>query len=316
MYTINKNCRLFLCFKSALAIVALLFFAFPALAVVDISLNEQDITLSKENAFAGDTVKIFARLNNLGDADILGYVIFSDNQKQISIPQSISIRPGTYDDVFVDWKVTGGEHKITLEIFDIDAFGQNPRKNKTVQKIYSIDSDSDGDGIGDKKDPDADNDGLPNDQEIATGTDPLKPDSDGDGVSDKIDAFPKDKTEWRDTDNDGIGDNKDSDADGDGLTNDQEIQQYGTNPLNSDSDNDGLSDQTEIAVQTDPNKPDSDYDGVNDLLDKFPLDSARTGASLMDSVAGLLNSKNSMYLIYGAPFALLVMYLLFRKKRR
>ena len=42
-----------------------------------------------------------------------------------------------------------------------------------------------------------------------------------------------------------MGDNKDPDADGDGLTNQDEIQEYGTNPLSSDSDNDGLNDKQE-----------------------------------------------------------------------
>ncbi len=45
-------------------------------------------------------------------------------------------------------------------------------------------SDVDVDGTGDVCDPDADNDGLTNDEEIALGTDPLNPDTDGGGVND------------------------------------------------------------------------------------------------------------------------------------
>ena len=44
--------------------------------------------------------------------------------------------------------------------------------------------DSDGDGIPDATDTDADNDGLSNDEEVTLGTDPYNPDSDGDGVTD------------------------------------------------------------------------------------------------------------------------------------
>lgn len=52
--------------------------------------------------------------------------------------------------------------------------------------------DNDKDGIGDNADTDDDNDGIPDDQEIKSGTDPLKKDSDGDGVNDNVDAFPLD----------------------------------------------------------------------------------------------------------------------------
>jgi hypothetical protein len=46
--------------------------------------------------------------------------------------------------------------------------------------------------------------------------DAIDPDDDDDGVPDDADAFPLDRTEWADTDADGIGDNADPDDDGDG----------------------------------------------------------------------------------------------------
>jgi hypothetical protein len=45
--------------------------------------------------------------------------------------------------------------------------------------------------------------------EYDIGTDPLDPDTDDDGYSDKDDIFPLDYDEWADTDSDGIGDNSD-----------------------------------------------------------------------------------------------------------
>ena len=77
-------------------------------------------------------------------------------------------------------------------------------------------------------------------------------DADGDKVKDNIDSFPLDSTEWRDTDNDGLGDNTDQDDDNDGLTDEEEIFVYGTNPLNTDSDNDGVSDKKEIEIGKNP----------------------------------------------------------------
>ena len=55
------------------------------------------------------------------------------------------------------------------------------------------------------------------------------------------------------------------DTDGDGLTDDDEINKYGTDPRNPDTDGDGLSDGDEvIRYKTDPQNPDTDGDGLKD----------------------------------------------------
>lgn len=58
------------------------------------------------------------------------------------------------------------------------------------------------------------------------GTDPGKKDTDLDSVNDGIDDFPLDRSEWVDTDGDGIGNNADLDDDGDTLSDIEEM--YGT----------------------------------------------------------------------------------------
>jgi hypothetical protein len=78
--------------------------------------------------------------------------------------------------------------------------------------------DVDGDGIA-ENDPDADNDGTPNER----------------------DAFPLDKKESVDTDGDGIGDNKDSDDDNDGSPDTIEARR-GTDAKRADTDGDGVGD--------------------------------------------------------------------------
>ena len=105
-------------------------------------------------------------------------------------------------------------------------------------------ADSDGDGIGDNSDPDADPDGdrLINADDAFPNDPAASVDSDGDGAPDAwndnateeeiaasdlmLDTFPNDPNETRDTDGDGVGDNadafpedptEDTDADGDGV---------------------------------------------------------------------------------------------------
>ncbi len=57
----------------------------------------------------------------------------------------------------------------------------------------------------------------------------------------------------------------DADADADQLTDDDETNQYGTDPNNADTDGDGLDDYTEIfTTNTDPTLIDTDQDGLND----------------------------------------------------
>lgn len=276
-------------------------------AAADLSISETDITLTKEEPFDGDAVKIYARVFNIGDEDVFGFVQFFSNQKEIADPQPISVKPNTYDDVFINWKAKAGAHSIKAKI--ISAADQNAKNNES-QKAVFVDSDSDKDGIGNAKDPDIDGDGLLNEEEKSAGTDSFKPDTDGDGINDKIDIFPLEKTEWRDTNNNGIGDNKDPDADGDALPNVDEIQKYGTNPLNQDTDADGLPDGQEIAVKKDPNKPDNPAQLKNSWF------SSLFSASFLDSVVSFFKGgKNTLYLLLGIP-ALLIIILLFRKKGR
>jgi hypothetical protein len=108
-------------------------------------------------------------------------------------------------------------------------------------------ADSDGDGISDEIDPDDDNDGISDIDEVAgppPGPDPTiapeLPDADGDGIPNDLDP---------DDDNNGVPDDQAgndpdpaADADGDGIS----------DALDPDDDNDGITDEDEVPAPAPP----------------------------------------------------------------
>ncbi|MDO6519474.1 Ig-like domain-containing protein, partial [Zobellia uliginosa] len=121
---------------------------------------------------------------------------------------------------------------------------------------------------------DTDGDGIPDDQEVLDGTNPL----------DDCDSVGGTHLSTSDCDGDGISngdeatfgtDPNDPDTDGDGISDGQEVTD-GTAPLDdcdsvggtplatSDCDGDGISNGDEATLGTDPNDPDTDGDGISD----------------------------------------------------
>lgn len=286
-------------------------------AKTDLSLASADITFSKEEAVAGQTVRVFARIFNLGDTDIYGFVVFSDNGKEMAERQPISIKASTYDDVFIDWKASAGTHNIEAKIIAASLPDENPANDKAVKENYFVDLDTDGDGIGNNLDLDDDNDGLPDEREQALGTDSLDPDSDGDRAGDGVDVFPLDAKEWRDFDSDGVGDNADLDDDNDDLLDDDEVFIFGSNPLSSDTDGDDMPDGEEIKIGTMVLSADSDSDGVIDSKDKFPLDSSMAQAALIETAKSVAQKMGiPLPYLLGVPGLLLLFIILFFRRRR
>tara|TARA_B100002052_G_scaffold284146_1_gene295744 strand:+ start:116 stop:2827 length:2712 start_codon:yes stop_codon:yes gene_type:complete len=192
--------------------------------------------------------------------------------------------------------------------------------------------DTDLDGIGNNADFDDDGDSWADIHEVQCGYDPLNHnstppdldldnecdeldrDDDGDMILDDLDDFPMDKSEWSDSDQDGVGNNVDDDDDND-LWKDIVELNCGSNPLNisstphdfdgdgicdvldEDDDDDGYYDIDEVIncgesndpfdVTSIPTDTDGDYlcnaedgdddgDGVGDYYDAFPLDNSET----------------------------------------
>lgn len=127
---------------------------------------------------------------------------------------------------------------------------------------------------------DRDGDGYSDALEVSLGTDPFDassvpadldgdllpdvtdPDDDDDGVLDVRDPFPRDASEWTDTDLDGTGDNADVDDDDDGVADaDDPFPLDAAETL--DTDGDGIGDNADL---------DDDDDAHPDGRDAFPLD--------------------------------------------
>ena len=82
---------------------------------------------------------------------------------------------------------------------------------------------------------------------------PIVHDQDQDGIADEIDNCPTvSNPEQNNFDGDSLGDVCDTDDDNDGLSDIDEVLQYGTDPYDPDSDDDGVNDGDEVAAGTDP----------------------------------------------------------------
>jgi len=157
-----------------------------------------------------------------------------------------------------------GVYTVTLTVED--AAGNSDTSSITITVLL----DTDGDGTPDATDPDDDNDGV-NDPEdvfpldltetIDTDGDGIgnnaDTDDDNDGVLDANDAFPLDPTESVDTDGDGLGNNADTDDDNDSIPDAWEIIN-GLDPLDAqdaslDPDIDGLTNLQEYLEDKNPN---------------------------------------------------------------
>ena len=178
------------------------------------------------------------------------------------------------------------EQIIGTDSLDVDTDGDNIQD---LPDLFPLDPtewlDTDGDGTGNNADPDDDNDGYLDVDEISCDSDPLDigslpldndldfipdcidPDDDNDGYLDDNDDLPFDPTEWLDTDSDGTGNNADTDDDNDGYLDVDEIS------CDSDSlDIVSLPLDNDLDFIPDCIDPDDDNDGCDDPVDQLPFD--------------------------------------------
>ena len=177
-------------------------------------------------------------------------------------------------------------------------FAASPGNNYAAKRgglveTFTLDYDSDLDGVGDQADvfkdialggrQDTDRDGLPDACDAFCELDGLRADDDddNDGIPDRDDAFPLDPDFSKDTDGDGIADTLDDDLDGDGVANGSDaFPEDGSEQ--ADSDSDGVGDNADAFPQTASEQFDLDNDGIGDNTD---LD--RDGDGVLNAVDAL-----------------------------
>ncbi|MBI4435429.1 PKD domain-containing protein [Candidatus Uhrbacteria bacterium] len=205
--------------KRFLIMLAMFLLPVAAHAAADLSINPQDIRFSKGLLVAGDEVRLYATVYNVGDEDVSGYVSFYQGATLIDDSLVISLPAGgSPEEVYVDFVVPEGTFNILALIQGTDPEDVNVDNDNALTSTFSpvVDDDrdgienesdncsatsnnnqldTDGDGEGDACDSDDDNDGLSDDVEAELTTDTTQQDSDGDGVNDADDAFPTDAEE-------------------------------------------------------------------------------------------------------------------------
>lgn len=197
---------------------ALTLFLLPisAHATADLSISPTDIHFSQSLLVAGDKIRIYAKIYNVGDEDVSGYVSFYQGSTLIEDSLVISLPAnGNAEEVYVDFIVparsfnilslirgtdpsdvnSGNDSALTstfTPVVDDDRDSIGNSKDNCPESSNNNQLDTDADGQGDACDSDDDNDGLTDDVEEELNSDPVQADTDGDGVLDPDDAFPND----------------------------------------------------------------------------------------------------------------------------
>lgn len=185
----------------------------------DMSISSSDIRFSSDTFVAGETVRIYIKVKNMGDTDISGYITFYDSSDIIDSSQIVTlVADGANEEAWVDYvipykdnfniralvkgtepqDINNSNDEILTALFsiitDADSDGIDDDLDNCPDTANASQEDTDGDGMGNACDDDDDNDGLDDDVENELGTDPEDEDTDNDGYDDLEDVAPLDET--------------------------------------------------------------------------------------------------------------------------
>jgi hypothetical protein len=182
-------------------LLALLFFA-PLLLgaqtpTENVGFIQKSLWFDQEPFFVDETVRIYTGLVNTSEADLEGEVVFLVNNNEIERKHFSLTGGGSFQVIWADWKVSSkGIYDIGAEIQNAELSSkegvvsiQVPGATVSTKDVF-VDTDTDGDRIGNVVDDDDDGDGVTDVDEVKLGTDPLNKDSDGDTLPDGEDSEP------------------------------------------------------------------------------------------------------------------------------
>lgn len=166
-----------------------LFFIFLLLAPAqaagnaDLAIDQGSITFSTNKFYSGETVRIYARIRNLGDVDMQASVVFYNGAKVVGATQPVSLRvAGAPEEVFVDFLVPVGSFNIHAVIAGSSPADENASNDDATTVLYTVLADADRDEVLDEDD----------NCQTATNTDQADLDHDNTGdACDSVDDTPK-----------------------------------------------------------------------------------------------------------------------------
>lgn len=169
-------------------------------STVDLSLDDNSISFSESTLYAGDSIRIYVKVRNVGDTDVSAYVLFYQGGMLIGASQPVSTRAGgNPDDVYVDFTVPTGSFNIRAVIQGSSPQDGNPANDAAQTPLYTPIVDADRDGVIDESDNcvnDSNTDQLDTDKDGQG--DVCDSDDDGDGVADSSDLYPLDASKSKD----------------------------------------------------------------------------------------------------------------------
>lgn len=107
-------------------------------ATFDVMIQRSDVTFRPDPFFAGDLVRVYATVKNVGDKDVQGNVFFSENGTAIGTPPPFSVRArGAEEEVWVDWQpaVTGDRQIFVRVVTAPETRDENSMNNEMIVPI-------------------------------------------------------------------------------------------------------------------------------------------------------------------------------------
>ncbi|MDP2656287.1 MAG: hypothetical protein Q8P11_01840 [bacterium] len=105
----------------------------------DLAVNSKGITFLPQSFFAGEKVRIYGTIENIGDNDMAGYVQFFQGLNAIADEMPFSSKAyGAPEEVWVDWVAQEGTYNIQFRILETTPNDQHLANNQTVSRTMTV----------------------------------------------------------------------------------------------------------------------------------------------------------------------------------